>query len=51
VKDVVQNKYIWFGANLETVPPVNDVPEPSALALTMIGLLGAGLSARRKRKG
>lgn len=51
VKDVVQNKYVWFDANLETVPPVNDVPEPSALALTMIGLLGAGLSARRKRKG
>jgi hypothetical protein len=50
VKDIVQNKYIWFGANLETVPPVNGVPEPSALALTMIGLLGAGLSARRKRK-
>jgi hypothetical protein len=51
VKDVVQNKYIWFNANLETVPPPVDVPEPSALALTMIGLLGAGLSARRKRKG
>ena len=51
VKDVVQNKYIWFDANLDTVPPVNDVPEPSALALTMIGMLGASLSARRKRKG
>jgi len=50
VKNIVQNSYIWFNANLETVPPV-DVPEPSALALTMIGLFGAGLSARRKRKG
>jgi hypothetical protein len=50
VKNIVQNRYIWFNANLETVPPV-DVPEPSALALTMIGLFGAGLSARRKRKG
>jgi len=50
VKDVVQNKYVWFDAKLETVPPVNEVPEPSTVALTMVGLLGAGLSARRKRK-
>lgn len=50
VKDIVKNKYVWFDAKLDTVPPVNDVPEPSALALTMIGLLGAGAAARRKRK-
>ena len=49
VNNIVQNKYIWFDAKLDTVPPAA-VPEPSALALTMIGLLGAGLSARRKRK-
>ena len=49
VNKIVENKYIWFDAKLDTVPPAA-VPEPSALALTMIGLLGAGLSARRKRK-
>jgi len=49
VNNIVQNKYIWFDAKLDTVPPAA-VPEPSALALTMIGLLGAGLAARRKRK-
>jgi len=46
---IVENKFIWFDAKLDTVPPVK-VPEPSALALTMIGLLGAGLASRRKRK-
>jgi len=50
VKDIVKNKFVWFDAKLDTVPPVNNVPEPSALALTMIGLLGAGAAARRKRK-
>lgn len=49
VKDIVKNKYVWFDAKLDTVPPVK-VPEPSALALTMIGLFGAGVAARRKRK-
>jgi hypothetical protein len=48
VNDVVKNKYVWFDAKLATVPP-SRVPEPSALALLAIGLLGAGVSARRKK--
>jgi len=46
---VVQNKYLWFDANLDVVPQQNGVPEPGLLPLMAIGLLGAGLASRRKR--
>lgn len=53
LNDVVQDKYLWFDANLDVVPPPNGVPngvpEPGLLPLMAIGLLGAGLASRRKR--
>lgn len=52
LNNVLQNKYLWFDANLDVVPPPpppNDVPEPGLLPLIAIGLLGAGLALRRKR--
>lgn len=47
---IVNNKYVWFDAKLDTVPPPSDVPEPSSLALIGLGLFGACMSARKKRK-
>lgn len=49
INDIVENQYIWFNADLGTVPPV-DVPEPSALALIAIGVLGARVSTHKKHK-
>lgn len=49
LNEVVQDKYLWFNANLDVVPPPNGVPEPGLLPLMAIGLLGAGLASRRKR--
>lgn len=49
LNNVVQDKYLWFDANLDVVPPSNGVPEPGLLPLMAIGLLGAGLVLRRKR--
>lgn len=49
LNEVVQDKYLWFDANLDVVPPPNGVPEPGLLPLMAIGLLGAGLALRRKR--
>ena len=46
---VVQDKYLWFDANLDVVPGTG-VPEPGSLALVAIGLFGAGMASRRKRK-
>ncbi|WP_339582778.1 nidogen-like domain-containing protein [Aquabacterium sp. G14] len=45
---VLQNKYIWFDANLDVVDP-GQVPEPALLSLMGLGVLGAGLASRRKR--
>ena len=50
LNSVVQNKYLWFDANLEVVPQPNQIPEPATLSLMVVGLLGAGFAARRKRK-
>lgn len=54
LNDVLENKYLWFDANLDVVPPPNggggSVPEPGSLTLLAIGLLGGGLAARKKRK-
>lgn len=46
---VVQNKYLWFDANLNALPPPNGVPEPGLLSLMAIGLFGVHLASRRKR--
>ncbi|MFT6898917.1 MAG: hypothetical protein ACJA13_003344 [Paraglaciecola sp.] len=45
---VLQDKYLWFDANLDVVPP-DDVPEPGILSLLFIGLLGVGLASHKKR--
>lgn len=45
---VLQNKYIWFDANLDVVDP-GQVPEPALLSLMGLGVLGAALASRRKR--
>ncbi|MCC9596506.1 MULTISPECIES: nidogen-like domain-containing protein [Rubrivivax] len=44
----LNNKYIWFDANLDVVDP-NDVPEPTTLALALAALGAAGFSARRRK--
>src|SRR5450830_1114125 len=51
LNSVVQDKYLWFDANLNVVPGPNGnaVPEPGMLPLIVIGLLGAGLASRKKR--
>lgn len=49
LNSVLQNKYLWFDANLEVVPPPNGVPEPGILSLLAIGLIGAGFASRKKR--
>lgn len=48
LNQVLQNKYIWFDANLDVVDP-GVVPEPALLSLIGLGVLGAGLASRRKR--
>lgn len=48
LNQVLQNKYIWFDANLDVVDP-GVVPEPGLLSLIGLGVLGAGLASRRKR--
>jgi hypothetical protein len=46
---VLQNKYIWFDANLDVVVDPGVVPEPGLLSLIGLGVLGAGMASRRKR--
>ena len=47
---VVNNKYIWFDANLQVVPPTDPgtgtVPEPDSLALFILAL-GVGMVSRK----
>ncbi|MDX3882856.1 MAG: PEPxxWA-CTERM sorting domain-containing protein [Sphingomonas sp.] len=45
---VVQNKYIWFNANLEPVP--SGVPEPTTWAMMLIGFGVVGVSMRRRQR-
>lgn len=49
LNQVLQNKYIWFDANLDVVVDPGVVPEPGLLSLIGLGVLGAGLASRRKR--
>lgn len=49
VNTVLNNKYIWFDANLNVVPPDNTVPEPGVLALLAIAGVGAMSVARRRK--
>ena len=49
LNQVLQNKYIWFDANLDVVVDPGVVPEPGLLSLIGLGVLGAGLVSRRKR--
>lgn len=48
LNEVVEDKYLWFDAKRNVVPPPNGVPEPGLLPLIAIGLIGAGLVSRRK---
>lgn len=44
LNDIVTNRKAWFNVNLDPV----ELPEPATLALMAFGLLGLGMSRRRK---
>lgn len=53
LNDLLENKYVWFDANLVVVPPPpppNGVPEPGSYLLALLALAGCGLATQRKRK-
>ncbi len=50
LNNTLNNKYLWFDADLNVVPATTTVPEPAPFALLLIGLAGLRFS-RSKLKG
>jgi hypothetical protein len=50
LNQLLQNHSLWFDPNLDVVPPVEGVPEPSTWAMMMLGFAGIGFMTYRRRK-